>query len=57
MGKFGFSFSWNRALGITSAKQKFARQTGIPISKAGVERKIGSNILKLLFGKNKSKKI
>lgn len=51
MGKFGFSFSWKRALGITSAKQKFARQTGIPTSKAGVERKIGSSIFKLLFGK------
>lgn len=51
MGKFGFSFSWKRALGITSTKQKFARQTGIPTSKAGVERKIGSSILKLLFGK------
>jgi len=51
MGKFGFSFSWKRALGITSAKQKFARQSGIPTSKAGIERKIGSTILKLLFGK------
>jgi len=51
MGKFGFSFSWKRALSITSAKQKFARQTGIPTSKAGVERKIGTSILKLLFGK------
>ena len=51
MGKFGFSFSWKRALGITSSKQRFARQTGIPTSKAGIERKIGSTILKLLFGK------
>ena len=24
----GVSFSWKRALGITQAKQKFARQTG-----------------------------
>lgn len=51
MKNFGLSFSWKRALGITSAKQKFARQTGIPTSKAGIERKIGSSILKLLFGK------
>jgi hypothetical protein len=49
--KFGFSFSWKRALGITSAKQKFARDTGIPTTKSGVERKIGSVLLKLLFGK------
>lgn len=47
----GLSFSLKRALGITQAKQKFARETGIPTSKAGIERKIGSTILKLLFGK------
>lgn len=46
----GLSFSWKRALGITQAKQKFSRQTGIPTSKAGLERKIGSMILKSLFG-------
>ena len=46
----GLSFSWKRALGITQAKQKFARETGIPTSKSGVERKIGSIILKALFG-------
>ncbi len=47
----GLSFSWKRALGITQAKQKFAREIGIPTSKAGVERKIGRMILKSLFGK------
>ena len=47
----GLSFSWKRALGITQAKQKIARQTGIPTSKAGIERKIGKMILKALFGK------
>lgn len=41
----GFSFSWKRALGITAAKQKFARATGIPTSKAGLERKIGKSVL------------
>jgi len=49
--KYGFSFSLKRALGITSAKQKFAKQTGIPTTKSGLEKKIGSSILKLLFGK------
>lgn len=49
--KYGFSFSWKRALGITSAKQKFARETGIPTSKAGIERKLGSLLLNLLLGK------
>ena len=51
MSKYGFSFSWKRLLGITSAKQKFARQTGVPTSKIGLERKIGSLLLKTIFGK------
>ena len=41
----GFSFSIRRALGITQIKQKIARQTGVPTSKAGLERKIGKAIL------------
>jgi hypothetical protein len=51
MSKFGFSFSWQRLLGITGAKQSFARKTGVPTSKIGIERKIGAMILKLIFGK------
>lgn len=47
----GVSFSLNRALGITQAKRKFARETGIPTSKAGLEQKIGKMILKSIFGK------
>lgn len=46
----GLSFSWKRALGISQAKQRFARETGIPTSKAGMERKIGRLILKSLLG-------
>ena len=44
MAKYGFSFSWKRALGITKAKQKIARSTGVPTSKAGIEKKIGSTL-------------
>ena len=51
MSKFGFSFSLNRLLGITAAKQKFARKTGVPTSKSGIERKLGNFIIKSLFGK------
>jgi hypothetical protein len=47
----GLSFSWKRALGISPVKQQIARKTGIPTSKAGVERKIGNTILKALLGK------
>jgi hypothetical protein len=51
MGKFGFSFSLNRLLGITQAKQRFAKQTGIPTTKNGLQRKIGSSILNFFFKK------
>lgn len=37
----GLSFSWKRALGVTSAKRKIAKITGIPTTKAGRQRKIG----------------
>lgn len=47
----GLTFSWKRAIGLTQLKQKISRQTGIPMSKQGIERKIGSTILKKLFGK------
>jgi hypothetical protein len=39
MGKFGFSFSLNRLLGITQAKQKFARITGIQLQKVALKEK------------------
>lgn len=38
----GLSFSWKRALGITSAKRKIAKATGIPTTKAGRQRKAAS---------------
>ena len=47
----GLSFSIKRALGISQIKQKIARETGIPTSKAGLERKIGSVIIKTLLRK------
>lgn len=47
----GLSFSLKRALGITQTKQKIARETGIPMSKTGLERKIGNFILRSLFKK------
>ena len=41
IGISGLSFSWKRALGVTAAKQRIARTTGIPTTKAGRQRKIG----------------
>lgn len=49
MSKYGFSFSWKRALGITSAKQKFARETCIPTTQSGLEKKVGRSLINLLF--------
>ena len=37
----GLSFSWKRATGITSAKRKLAKATGIPTTKQGRRNKIG----------------
>jgi len=45
----GLSFSWKRALGITGARQSFARRTGIPTTKAGLQRKIGAGCLPILL--------
>ncbi len=47
----GLSFSWKRAVGISGLKNKVARKTGIPTTKQGLERKVGSFILKKIFGK------
>ncbi len=43
----GLSFSWRKALGITAAKRKIARATGIPTTRAGRQRKLGSMFWKL----------
>lgn len=42
-------FSWKRALGISSAKSKFARMTGIPTTKQGRKRKAQNLLWKALF--------
>lgn len=52
----GLSFSWKRAVGITAVKQKVSRSTGIPMTKQGLERKVGSIVLGALFGGKKKRK-
>ncbi|MGM9804016.1 MAG: hypothetical protein ACI308_07560 [Muribaculaceae bacterium] len=47
----GLSFSLKRALGITALKRKFTKATGIPTTRAGVERKLGGAIMKKILGK------
>lgn len=38
---YGFSFSWKRALGLSSAKGRISRKLGIPLTRSGRQRKIG----------------
>lgn len=37
----GLSFSWKRAFGVTKAKRKVAKFTGIPTTKQGRRNKVG----------------
>ena len=46
MGKFGFSFTIKRAIGITSLKHSIARSTGIPMTESGLERKVDRTVIK-----------
>ena len=51
--KFGLSFSLKRALGITAIKQKISKSTGIPLTKQGLERKIGGAFIKAVKKKKR----
>ena len=45
--------SWKRLLGITKLKRWFTKQTGIPTTEAGLQRKIGQWVIGLFTGKDK----
>lgn len=47
----GLTFSLKRALGVSAIKQKVARKTGLPLTKQGLERKIGGKVLKSITKK------
>lgn len=49
----GFSFSWKRASGVSKLKRDFAKATGIPTTRNGIERKIGNAVINSIFGKKK----
>lgn len=42
----GLSFSPERSMGITKIKQKVSKAAGIPMTKQGLERKVGGTIIK-----------
>ncbi len=50
------SLSHGHSLGVTSTKQKFAQETGIPTTKTGLERKLAGAFLGLLIGLFSGKK-
>lgn len=50
----GLSFSWKRAIGVSKLKRDFAKTTGIPTTRNGLERKIGGAIINAVFGKKKT---
>jgi hypothetical protein len=37
----GLTFSWKRAVGITAAKRKISRATGVPLTRSGRRNKLG----------------
>ena len=39
--KFGISFSWKRAVGISGLKNKVSRKIKIPLTSQGRQRKLG----------------
>ena len=49
----GLSFSLKRAVGVTKIKQKVSKATGIPMTKLGLERKIGGSVIKAVKGNKK----
>ncbi|MCH5217685.1 MAG: hypothetical protein J1F07_03910 [Muribaculaceae bacterium] len=50
----GLSFSLKRAVGVSAAKQNIARKTGIPLTKGGLERKVGRAVINAVIGKKKN---
>ncbi len=44
--KFGFSFSWKRALGLAGMKARLSHKIGLPLSRSGRERKLGRMLLR-----------
>ena len=49
----GLTFSLKRAVGLSALKQKVSSKTGLPLTKQGLERKIGGKVVKAVIGKKK----
>lgn len=56
--KKGETLTWKKIINVTPLKRWFTKKTGIPLTKAGWERKIGKFFIDLFLGgkdKNKAK--
>ena len=51
----GVTCSLKRALGVRALKQKVAKTTGLPLTKQGLERKVGGAVVKAVTGRKKKK--
>ena len=40
--KYGFSFSWRRAIGLSALKGRISRAIGIPLTREGRQPKVGA---------------
>lgn len=45
----GVSFSLSRALGVDQLKRRIAKETGVPTTRSGMEKKIGRTVIKMIF--------
>jgi hypothetical protein len=39
--KYGFSWSWRRAIGLSAAQARLSRRLGVPLTRAGRQRAAG----------------
>ena len=51
----GISISLKRSIGVSALKQKVAKKTGLPLTKQGLERKVGGSVIKAVTGRKKKK--
>lgn len=49
--KFGFSWSWKRATGLSGLKTKISMKTGVPMTKYGFNHKVGRVVMNFFLKK------
>jgi len=49
--KYGVSFSIWRLIGLSAFKQRVSRKTGVPLTKRGMNEKVGRSIINMFLDK------